>query len=671
MPACLHDAVRADLEAAANLGSQIEIEGANQQHRYYLVRPLVLGTFPSQEMLFESIRQSVMRLITKPRQSSGSQLPAENSLRKLEAILYDRSCHVLVPILVNEYPHLFMEATEKFREIGPHQLDHEPCLCFVLLSTHTLRDRRAGSPWLRGAEELIAVPGQLQSDNRIYQYLSQLPLLTQVDIRLLEDLIEVMQLSTGGWPDLIEQFCSSLLGKQSLEELRSWLEHLVESFHRSLQRPTELDQLLQLAFGHGFRPPDLQNLHIRDRFSYSQPERFAWEDHHDPYLKGVLGWDRGFAVPRSRLIELHLQAQHRSVPLNQPNVRLSSTLVSPVTPLVAHANNMQLTWLHIADLKIKHEIGLEQVHIALRNLLRDLTKKGQKADFLFIAGDIAGSGHPKDYFLAKGYLRELCQEGQIPIENVFMVPGNHDIDRNTQLGLERTLANITDIEKYFQPGSQRPHLVKLRAFIDFYNDFYSENILANSVRRTAAGMATSSATVVSASGLRIGVIPINTVWFSAGEDDSGKLFVGEAILRQELTRIQDATIRIALMHHPITDLSTLEQNPIMQRLHDSCHFVLHGRRHGATKSVTKIGDSQTIVFGSGTSLVHDVHRRDCALFVTVTVPSGTVTADVSPFPLCYERNVPDLWTLDTSVFPKAYPNYLQVLQIVLENKDRR
>lgn len=258
MPPCLHEAVRAEIESVADMELQGKIEGANERDRYFLLKPLVLPNFPSEEMLFKSIHHSVIRLTNKPRQKTGSQLPAENDLRKLEAMLHERSCRVLVPILVNEYPHLFMEATERLTEIGPQQLDREPCLCFVLLSTHTLRDRRAGSPWLRGAAELIAVPGQLQSDERVSHYFSRLPMLAQgsVDTRLLEDLAEVMQLSTGGWPDLIERFCSSLLEKQSLEEIRKWLEELVESFHCAPDQPAEVERLLQLSFGRGFRPPD-------------------------------------------------------------------------------------------------------------------------------------------------------------------------------------------------------------------------------------------------------------------------------------------------------------------------------------------------------------------------------------------------------------------------------
>jgi predicted phosphodiesterase len=49
---------------------------------------------------------------------------------------------------------------------------------------------------------------------------------------------------------------------------------------------------------------------------------------------------------------------------------------------------------------------------------------------LLIGGDIAFKGDPKEYDVAFNWIKELAQAGGCPIERVFVVPGNHDVDRS-------------------------------------------------------------------------------------------------------------------------------------------------------------------------------------------------------------------------------------------------
>jgi hypothetical protein len=64
-----------------------------------------------------------------------------------------------------------------------------------------------------------------------------------------------------------------------------------------------------------------------------------------------------------------------------------------------------------------------------------------------------------------------------------------------------------------------------------------------------------------------------------------------------------------------------------------------------------------------------------ALFVEVEVPKDSSsethkapTAIVRPYPLRYEMTGHDRWTLDTSVFPRSHPTYLESLTIGLNKR---
>lgn len=49
---------------------------------------------------------------------------------------------------------------------------------------------------------------------------------------------------------------------------------------------------------------------------------------------------------------------------------------------------------------------------------------------ILIGGDIAFKGAPDEYVAAMTWIRELADAAQCPIERVFVVPGNHDVDRS-------------------------------------------------------------------------------------------------------------------------------------------------------------------------------------------------------------------------------------------------
>lgn len=70
---------------------------------------------------------------------------------------------------------------------------------------------------------------------------------------------------------------------------------------------------------------------------------------------------------------------------------------------------------------------------ARRNLLEDVTE-GRRVlgapDAVLVTGDIAFSGQEEQYTQARSYLGEITEALRIAPEQVQIVPGNHDVDRN-------------------------------------------------------------------------------------------------------------------------------------------------------------------------------------------------------------------------------------------------
>lgn len=89
-----------------------------------------------------------------------------------------------------------------------------------------------------------------------------------------------------------------------------------------------------------------------------------------------------------------------------------------------------IRWLHISDLHLGSE-GAET------NLMRDelqpyLKGMGQKWDYVFCTGDIrTANADPKDFTEdMAAYLKGVCNTVSVPMERLFIVPGNHDVDRD-------------------------------------------------------------------------------------------------------------------------------------------------------------------------------------------------------------------------------------------------
>ena len=89
-----------------------------------------------------------------------------------------------------------------------------------------------------------------------------------------------------------------------------------------------------------------------------------------------------------------------------------------------------IRWIQFSDLHFnKTNINTRLLRDSIKSFLRE---KRIKCDYAFFAGDLRNA--PDKYFLPNSvqYLRELCAAVEVSPECFFMVPGNHDIDRNIE-----------------------------------------------------------------------------------------------------------------------------------------------------------------------------------------------------------------------------------------------
>ena len=107
--------------------------------------------------------------------------------------------------------------------------------------------------------------------------------------------------------------------------------------------------------------------------------------------------------------------------------------------------------IHISDL---HARVANKAQIALRvqAFLDDLSRQGQRIDAVLFTGDMAFAGRPEEYDLAERILlTPLMQRFGLSKEQIFVIPGNHDVDRSVvdpfaEEGLVKKLQSSEDAE---------------------------------------------------------------------------------------------------------------------------------------------------------------------------------------------------------------------------------
>ena len=143
--------------------------------------------------------------------------------------------------------------------------------------------------------------------------------------------------------------------------------------------------------------------------------------------------------------------------------------------------------LHISDIHFRspHCLNPEQdpdrpYRTLMVQDVRDRLRQLGAADAILVGGDIAFKGAPDEYRIAMTWIEELSSAARCPLDRIFVIPGNHDVDRatilstpavqNAQAAIMR--AGDDEREHEFQAQIRDVHTAKVLCLpLNAYNDF--------------------------------------------------------------------------------------------------------------------------------------------------------------------------------------------------------
>ena len=246
-----------------------------------------------------------------------------------------------------------------------------------------------------------------------------------------------------------------------------------------------------------------------------------------------------------------------------------------------------LSWLHLSDW---HQGGSDFDRLVTRDaLLDDLRAREQidsdlsKIDFVVFSGDLAFSGSMAEYTAAYRELLAPVMEAvdlADRFDRLVIVPGNHDIDRNTVTSVKQEIPTLLDkpIDSWLDGEWRRNAIMST---FKQYAEFCSTIL-----RKDPSTCALNWNRTFEVEGSRIGIAGFNSALLSSfhrnGDQvlsDYGRLQVGERQVHDTIRSLSDCEIVVAVLHHPLSWLVEHDCLNIEGRLLGGCHFILHGHEH--------------------------------------------------------------------------------------------
>ena len=258
----------------------------------------------------------------------------------------------------------------------------------------------------------------------------------------------------------------------------------------------------------------------------------------------------------------------------------------------------RLRVLHVSDLHVVEPV--KDRHRQRRGLvlgeawdenLDEIARDGA-IDLVCFTGDLAFSGSKTEYDRLTVFVDALLARVGVPRSRFFAVPGNHDADRTIALAAVRALRKLDDDEKLsaWMVGGRAPPGMKSthREAVLERQGAYREWVRSTLQRpELLPGPSAAHPTLGYRETIRvrdlpfdIHVIGLDSAWLAHDDNDSRKL----RLTRDQVLRLSAGPdgellggFRLALIHHPLTDLADGES--CRRLLAEQIDLLLRGHLH--------------------------------------------------------------------------------------------
>jgi diguanylate cyclase (GGDEF)-like protein len=315
------------------------------------------------------------------------------------------------------------------------------------------------------------------------------------------------------------------------------------------------------------------------------------------------------------------------------------------------------------DVRERGSVLGEKFHEALREAT------GGSVDLVCLTGDVADWGHPNEYEAATVWLRMLLNTVGIKPRRLFVVPGNHDVQRtvHTQAwrgirkwyaqtrngtALGRWLASVGSVPLGIKDKWRAQISERTRAFWQWAHSFGCAQIRSEFM--PLGYRYTFSADTWPDVDVPVHVIGLDSAWLCGSDDDQGRIVVTEEQVQAHVLDRQGGRLdgfRIALVHHPLDHLA--DHQTVWAQLADGgVDLLLHGHQHTPGALVTAVPGASLRTLASGCLMDGDVGKNwpNGFQLVEIDVPSKAFTVH---FRKWASDAVPRFWAKGSDIYRTA------------------
>jgi hypothetical protein len=262
----------------------------------------------------------------------------------------------------------------------------------------------------------------------------------------------------------------------------------------------------------------------------------------------------------------------------------------------------KLRILHFSDL---HERGSrENESFRRRRVLGDAWERNLDAlledgpvDLVCFTGDVADRGKPEEYGPATDFIEALLERLSLSMERLFLVPGNHDIDRGLGKrawaklrGKKGLLFQVDPLQLSRWVAGGKPPLglerVKLEELLSrqsAYREWVATRLgrkeLIPSKSAPHPFLGYRQTLRLPGHPFDLHVVGLDSAWLAGDDNDSGKLLLTTDQVGRLTTDKGEPLrgFRLALIHHPLSDLA--DRGDCQKLLADNVDLLMRGHLH--------------------------------------------------------------------------------------------
>lgn len=308
-----------------------------------------------------------------------------------------------------------------------------------------------------------------------------------------------------------------------------------------------------------------------------------------------------------------------------------------------------IRWLHLSDFHVgKDDYGQRRMFKYIINEIEAKIASHIYPDFVFITGDIANRGAYSEYEeFIDGFIYPLMELLNGQTTRIFIVPGNHDVDRSQAKALQAH-GLLSRIPEFLDPTPRglKERVILLPRFAAFMKADLPDT--GGKWLDLPDGSFIHSLDV---KGHKIGVLGLNTAWLSENDRDRHELCPGKGIIETGLEALKDCDVRIVLGHHPLDWFTDNEVKQIRALFGRYNVIYLHGHLHKNDSSREDGAGKAFLVIQAGASF----QAREDELWVNrlLWCDINFETNQIGIEPLQWNKGNQE-WVIDSLALPNRY-----------------